>query len=60
MIRLTQTSMKMHHASSIRPIKSKLFTDEISNGPITFQCIVPNFFTIGIYHCKIYNYSHKL
>jgi hypothetical protein len=29
MIRLTQTRMKIHHASSIRPIKNKLFTDEI-------------------------------
>jgi S-adenosylmethionine:diacylglycerol 3-amino-3-carboxypropyl transferase len=28
MIRLTQTRMKIHHASSIRPIKNKLFTDE--------------------------------
>jgi hypothetical protein len=28
MIRLTQTKMKIHHASSIRPIKNKLFTDE--------------------------------
>jgi hypothetical protein len=31
MIRLTQTRMKIHHASSIRPIKNKLFTDENSN-----------------------------
>jgi hypothetical protein len=30
MIRLTQTRMKIHHASSIRPIKNKLFTDETS------------------------------
>jgi predicted cupin superfamily sugar epimerase len=29
MIRLSQTRMKIHHASSIRPIKNKLFTDEI-------------------------------
>jgi hypothetical protein len=28
MIRLTQTRMKIHHASSIRPFKNKLFTDE--------------------------------
>jgi hypothetical protein len=28
MIRLTQIRMKIHHASSIRPIKNKLFTDE--------------------------------
>jgi hypothetical protein len=28
MIRLTQTKMKMYHASSIQPIKNKLFTDE--------------------------------
>jgi hypothetical protein len=28
MIRLTQTKMKIHHASSIRLIKSKLFSDE--------------------------------
>jgi hypothetical protein len=28
MIRLTQTKMKIHHASSIRFIKSKLFSDE--------------------------------
>jgi exosortase family protein XrtF len=28
MIRLTQTRMKIHQASSIRPIKNKLFTDE--------------------------------
>jgi hypothetical protein len=28
MIRLTQTRMKIHHASFIRPIKNKLFTDE--------------------------------
>jgi hypothetical protein len=28
MIDLTQTKMKIHHASSIRPIKNKLFTDE--------------------------------
>jgi hypothetical protein len=28
MIRLTQTRMKIHHASSIRLIKNKLFTDE--------------------------------
>jgi hypothetical protein len=28
MIHLTQTRMKIHHASSIRPIKNKLFTDE--------------------------------
>jgi hypothetical protein len=26
-----------------------------SNGQITFQCMVPNCFPIGIYHCKIYN-----
>jgi hypothetical protein len=30
MIRLTQTRMKIHHASSIRLIKSKLFSDETS------------------------------
>jgi hypothetical protein len=30
MIQLTQTLMKIHHASSIRPIKNKLFTDETS------------------------------
>jgi hypothetical protein len=29
MIRLTQTRMKIHHASSILPIKDKLFTDEM-------------------------------
>jgi hypothetical protein len=29
MIRLTQTKMKSHPASSIRPIKNKLFTDEM-------------------------------
>jgi hypothetical protein len=29
MIQLTQTSMKIHHASSIRPLKNKLFTDKI-------------------------------
>jgi hypothetical protein len=29
MIRLTQTRMKIHHASSIRTIKNKLFTDQI-------------------------------
>jgi hypothetical protein len=29
MIRLTQTSMKIQHASSIRPVKNKLFTNEI-------------------------------
>jgi hypothetical protein len=28
MIRLTQTRMKIHHASSIRPFKNKLFSDE--------------------------------
>jgi hypothetical protein len=28
MIHLTQTRMKIHHASSIRPIKNKLFSDE--------------------------------
>jgi hypothetical protein len=28
MIHLTQTQIKIHHASSIRPIKNKLFTDE--------------------------------
>jgi hypothetical protein len=28
MIRLTQTRMIIHHASSIRPIKNKLLTDE--------------------------------
>jgi hypothetical protein len=28
MICLTQTKIKIHHASSIRPIKNKLFTDE--------------------------------
>jgi hypothetical protein len=28
MIRLTQKRMKIHHASSILPIKNKLFTDE--------------------------------
>jgi hypothetical protein len=28
MIRLTQTKMKIHHASSILPIKNKLFTNE--------------------------------
>jgi hypothetical protein len=28
MIRLNQTRMKIHHASSIRLIKNKLFTDE--------------------------------
>jgi hypothetical protein len=27
MIRLTQTRMKIHHASSIQLIKNKLFTD---------------------------------
>jgi methionyl-tRNA formyltransferase len=31
MIRLTQTRMKIHHANSIRPIKSKLFSDENGN-----------------------------
>jgi hypothetical protein len=31
MIRLTQTRMKIHHASSIRPIKKNLFTDEKNN-----------------------------
>jgi hypothetical protein len=31
MIRLTQTRMKIHHASSIRLIKNKLFSDEINN-----------------------------
>jgi hypothetical protein len=30
MIHLTQTSMKIHYASSIRLIKNKLFTDETS------------------------------
>jgi hypothetical protein len=30
MIRLTQTRIKIHHASSIRTIKNKLFTDETS------------------------------
>jgi hypothetical protein len=30
MIRLTQTRRKIHYASSIRPIKNKLFTDEIT------------------------------
>jgi hypothetical protein len=30
MIQLTQSLMKIHHASSIRPIKDKLFTDETS------------------------------
>jgi hypothetical protein len=29
MIRLTQTSIKINHASTIRPIKNKLFTDEM-------------------------------
>jgi hypothetical protein len=29
MIHLTQTRMKIHHASSIRLIKNKLFTNEI-------------------------------
>jgi hypothetical protein len=28
MIHLTQTRMKIHHASSIRPINNELFTDE--------------------------------
>jgi hypothetical protein len=28
MIQLSQTRMKIHHASSIRPIKDKLFSDE--------------------------------
>jgi hypothetical protein len=28
MIHLTQTRMKIHYASSILPIKNKLFTDE--------------------------------
>jgi ATP-binding cassette subfamily B protein len=28
MIQLSQTPMKLHHASSIRPMKNKLFTDE--------------------------------
>jgi hypothetical protein len=28
MIHLTQISMKIHHASSIRPIKNTLFSDE--------------------------------
>jgi hypothetical protein len=32
MICLTQTRMKIHHASSIRPIKNKLFSDEKDNG----------------------------
>jgi hypothetical protein len=31
MIQLTQTLTKIHHASSIRPIKDKLFTDENTN-----------------------------
>jgi hypothetical protein len=35
MIRLTQTKMKIHPASSIRPIKNKLFTDETSMIRIT-------------------------
>jgi hypothetical protein len=30
MIQLSQTLMKIHHASSIRPIKNKLFSDETS------------------------------
>jgi hypothetical protein len=30
MIRLSKTRMKTHHASSIRLIKNKLFTDEIT------------------------------
>jgi hypothetical protein len=30
MIQLSQTRMKIHHASSIRPIKDKLFSDETS------------------------------
>jgi hypothetical protein len=47
MIRLTQTRMKIHHASSIQPIKNKLFTDEISKDSITFYCIVPNFLPMG-------------
>jgi len=29
MIHATQTQIKIHHASSIRPIKKKLFSDEI-------------------------------
>jgi hypothetical protein len=28
-IHLTQTCMKIHHASSFRPIKNKLITDEL-------------------------------
>jgi hypothetical protein len=30
MICLTQTRMKIHHTSSIRPIENKLFSDETS------------------------------
>jgi hypothetical protein len=39
MIRLTQIRMKIHHASSIRLIKNKLFTDEKSNLPVLLHCI---------------------
>jgi hypothetical protein len=42
------------------PETEGLYRCEISNGPITLYCIVPNYFPIGIYHCKIYNYWHKL
>jgi phosphoribosyl-ATP pyrophosphohydrolase/phosphoribosyl-AMP cyclohydrolase len=36
MIHLTQNRMKIHHASSIRPIKNKLFTDEKNKSGILF------------------------
>jgi hypothetical protein len=36
MIQLSQTLMKMHHASSIRPIKDKLFTDENNSEFVKF------------------------
>jgi hypothetical protein len=39
MICLAQTSMKIHHASSIRPIKNKLFTDE--NAKVNLINVLP-------------------
>ncbi|MFN7911376.1 MAG: hypothetical protein ACK5QC_06095, partial [Bacteroidota bacterium] len=32
---------------------------EISNGPISFHFIAPNFFLIGINHCSKNNYWHN-
>jgi hypothetical protein len=43
MIRLTQTRMKIHHASSIRPIKNKLFTDEIT-GNYNSLCVIRRYY----------------